>query len=108
MMTRTLLSIFLVAGCASCVTVTKKEIDAALFLHEQLPESICSTLPDNIRKMGVYRILTCTDNLREVGICQPGQTVTRERMSYCKPQIKNYGAIKDSELAELLKKARIK
>ena len=91
----------------SCVTVTKQEIDAVLFLHEQLPADFCQQHPE-ISKIGVYRILTCTDRLREVGICQPGWTTVRERIAYCKPQVMNYFAVKDSELEAILKHARIK
>jgi hypothetical protein len=89
----------------SCIS--KREIDSALFVHEQLPAEFCGD-SSPIKKLGVYRIFDCTPNLVDAGICQPGQVRVRERIAYCKPEIKNFFGVKDSELAEILKKAGIK
>jgi hypothetical protein len=90
---------------SSCVT--RQEINAVIFLHEQIPETICDHEPE-LKKLGVYRIMDCTQNLIDLGICKPGQQRVRERISYCKPGIKNYFGVKDSDLEAILKKAGIK
>jgi hypothetical protein len=82
-------------------------VDAVLFLHEQIPKSICDQKPE-LWELGVYRILTCTPNLIDLGYCEPDQARVLERISYCKPGILKYFSIKDKDLEEILKRARVK
>ena len=99
------LSILILASLNGCVT--KQEINAALFVHEQIPETFCKQIPE-LNKLGVFRIFKCNAAYVEAGICSPGQEMVRERMSYCKPGIKTHFSVKDDELREILKKAGIK
>lgn len=100
------LSLFLMALLMlSCVS--RKDVEAVLFLHDQIPAETCDRAPE-LRKIGVYRKVTCTPKLVEVGICKPGQKKITEFLSYCRDQIRNYfGAHKD-DVARLLKQAGAK
>ena len=99
------LSTMILLSLSGCIS--KREINAALFVHEQLPVEFCSD-SSPLKKIGVYRIFDCTPALVDAGICKPGQVKVRERIPYCSPHIKSYFGILDSELAEILRKAGIK
>lgn len=101
-MAQLLMTLTILSGC-----ISKQEINAALFVHEQIPEAICAQNPE-LNKVGVYRIFKCNEAYVEAGICKPGQVNVRERMSYCKPAIKTHFSVKDSELRDILIKAGIK
>ena len=99
---RLILSLLFLASC-----VTKQEIDAALFVHQQIPEEICEREPA-LKKIGIFRVVDCNDMLRQIGVCKPDQLTVREKLSYCKYEVIRYFAIKDSELAEILKKVGVR
>lgn len=88
----------------SCVT--RKQINAAIFIEQQIPARYC--LADSpLWNYGVSRILVCTPELVQLGHCLPGQARTEEFMPYCDPLIKNYGAIRKDELEQILKQVGI-
>lgn len=78
-----------------------------MFVNEQAPAEFCYD-KSPMWKVGTYRIYDCTPNLIELGVCREGQRRVRERISYCRPEIKSYLSIKDSDLTEILRKAGIK
>jgi hypothetical protein len=98
---QTSLSLLLLSAC-----VSRQEINAVLFKHEQIPEEICAQNPE-LKKIGITRTFNCNAELVEAGICAPNQQRVRERIGYCKPQIKSYFGILDRDLEELLKKAGV-
>lgn len=78
-----------------------------MFVHEKIPTETCEARPE-LKKLGIYRIFDCNQDLVNAGICQPGQAKVRERVSYCKPQIERYFGIRDDDLERILKEAGIK
>ena len=93
---------FLMLSC-----VSRKDVEAVLFLHDQIPAETCDRSPE-LRRIGIYRKVTCTPQLVDAGICKPGDKEKTEFLSYCKSQIRNYfGAHKD-DVARLLKQAGVK
>lgn len=87
--------------------VSREEINAALFLHEQIPEDVCEARPE-LKRIGIKRTVKCTPELVDIGACKPDQDTVREFLSYCKPQITRYYGVNEKELEEILKKARVK
>lgn len=74
-------SVFLVVSfffLTCCTTLTPK-FKGAVFLHDQIPEELCS---DRLKEFGLYRRLSNGDY---------------EVLSYCSKEIKNYLAIHGHE-----------
>lgn len=99
-----ILSFLALTSLEGCVT--RQEIDAVLFVNEVIPAPICEREPA-LKKLGIFRIFDCTQNLADNGVCSIGEKV-RERISYCKPGIGHYQSIKDEDLVKVLQKAGIK
>lgn len=72
----------------ACKSVEQR-IRADIWLHEQIPASVCAKNP-GLQELGVYRKVTCDDGAVQRGVCQPGDKVYEEFISYCHPAIVNY------------------
>lgn len=90
---------------SSCIS--RQEIEAVMWPHDKVPSAICAREPQ-LENIGIYRKVTCTRELVDVGICAPGQATKTEFVSVCQPEIKQYLSIEKSELDAILKKAGVK
>jgi hypothetical protein len=100
-----ILSLLLLISLSSCVT--RNQIDAVLFVHKSIPQELCDKHPD-LKRYGIERVLDCSQELIDVGICQNLNQQVIERISYCKKGITKYFAVKDTDLEAILRKAGIK
>jgi len=101
-MARSVIALLLLASC-----ISRRDIDAVVWVHDQVPSEICRREP-KLEDLGVYRKVNCTPQLVEVGICKPNQRTKVEFVSLCQSEIKQYLSIEKRELEEILKKAGVK
>ena len=86
---KTLSIFFLITLLTSCVT--KKEIEAALWLNTGLPKDVCEEHAETLKRFGAYRKL---------------DDGTYQIVSYCKKEIKDFYSIQKDDLKRLIDKAQ--
>lgn len=96
----------LLSGCALTEKELMAQVKADIWLHEALPAEVCEREPI-LQKIGLYRVITCTDAARKKGLCAKGQKTYDERVSYCDLNVEKQFSMHQKQFNAWIEKLRI-
>ena len=83
----------------SCVS--RKQVEADLWSHEQLPAALCDRVPE-LWNYGIFRVVECRPG-STVPECLRGDKTYQEYKPYCDKAIKNTVAMTKADLEKWFK-----
>lgn len=92
-------------GCAMSEKQLIAKVKADMWLHEKIPAEICEREPE-LKKIGVYRVITCTDAARKAGKCGAKDATYDEYVSYCNITVEKHWSMHQTQLDKWIDQLR--
>lgn len=93
-------------GCALTEKELVAQVKGDIWLHEKLPDVICNREPE-LKRIGVYRVITCTATARDRGLCKKDDKTYEEFVSYCNVAVEKHLAMHQKQFDQWIEKLRI-